>query len=86
MAMTKDLSLICEIPNFANVYLGKVIKFQGYGLFRLGILGNLLVWRWKTPWPQIRIGSILWLLGHKLPIKICDDVLKYLNLKNILNI
>ena len=37
------------IPNFANEYLGKVTKFQGYGLFRFGVLSNLLAWRWKTP-------------------------------------
>ena len=46
MARTKGLSLICEIPNFADAYLGKVTKFQGYGLFRFGVLSNLL--RWKT--------------------------------------
>ena len=51
MATTKGLSLICKIPNFANAYLGKVTKFQGYGLFRSGVLSNLQVWRWKTPPP-----------------------------------
>ena len=49
MATTKGLSLICEIPQFANAYLGKVTKFQGYGLFRFGVLSNLLARRWKTP-------------------------------------
>ena len=49
MATTKDLSLICEIPNFADAYLGKGTKFQGYSLFRFGVLSNLLAWRWKTP-------------------------------------
>ena len=38
MATAKGLSLICEIRNFANAYLGKVTKFQGYGLFRFGVL------------------------------------------------
>ena len=33
MATRKLLSLTCEIPNFANAYLGKVTKFQGYSLF-----------------------------------------------------
>ena len=32
MVTTKDLSLICDILNFANAYLGKVTQFQGYGL------------------------------------------------------
>ena len=49
MAKRKRLSLICEIPNFANAYLVKVTKFQGYSLFRFGVLSNLLAWRWKTP-------------------------------------
>ena len=48
MATTKDPSLICEIPNFANAYLGKVTHFQRYGLFRFGVLCNLLIWRRKT--------------------------------------
>ena len=51
MATKKRLSLICEIPNFANAYLGKATKFQGYSLFRFGVLSNLLAWRWKTPPP-----------------------------------
>ena len=42
MATTKGLSLICEIPKFANAYLGKVTKFQGHGLFHCGVLSNLL--------------------------------------------
>ena len=55
MATMKDVSLICEIPNFANAYLGKVTKFQGYGLFRFGVLSNLLAWRWKPPlWIGLR--------------------------------
>ena len=48
MAIRKRLSLISEILNFANAYLGKVTKFQGYSLFRFGVLSNLLAWRWKT--------------------------------------
>ena len=51
MATKKRLSLICETPNFGNAYLGKVTKFQGYSLFRFGVLSNLLAWRWKTPLP-----------------------------------
>ena len=51
MATRKRLSLICEIQNFANAYLGKVAKFQGYSLFRFGVLSNSLAWRWKTPPP-----------------------------------
>ena len=51
MATTKGLSLICEISNLANAYLGKVAKFQGYGLFRFGVLSTLLAWRWKTTPP-----------------------------------
>ena len=34
MATQKRLSLIYELENFANTYLGKVTKFQGDGLFR----------------------------------------------------
>ena len=49
MATRKRLSLICELPNFANAYLGKVTKFQGYSLLRSGVLSNLQAWRWKTP-------------------------------------
>ena len=45
MAAKKRLSLIYEIQNFANNYLGKVIKFQGNGLFRFGVLSHLLGWR-----------------------------------------
>ena len=44
----QDLSLICDIPNFVNAYLGKITQFQGYGLFRFGVLCNLLIWRWKN--------------------------------------
>ena len=51
MATGKRLSLIYEIPNFAIAYLVKVTKFQGYSLFRFGVLSNLLAWRWKTPPP-----------------------------------
>ena len=47
----RPISQICEIPNFANAHLGKVTKFQGYGLFRFGVLSNLLAWRWKHPPP-----------------------------------
>ena len=49
MATKKRLSLIYELRNFANTYLRKVTKFQGDGLFRFGVLSNLLAWRWKTP-------------------------------------
>ena len=42
MATKKRLSLIYELQNFANAFLGKVTKFQGDGLFRLGVLSNLL--------------------------------------------
>ena len=49
MATKKRLSLIYELENFANIYLRKVTKFQGDGLFRFGVLSNLLAWRWKTP-------------------------------------
>ena len=55
MATRERLSLICEVPNFANAYLGKVTKFQGYSLFHFGVLSNILAWRWKTP-PQVWIG------------------------------
>ena len=52
MATKKRLSLIYELENFANTYLGKVTKFQVDGLFRFGVLNNLLAWRWKhTPPP-----------------------------------
>ena len=53
MATKKRLSLIYELENFANTYLGKVTKFQGDGLFRFGVLNNLLSWRWKTPPPGV---------------------------------
>ena len=33
MATKKHLSLIYELEDFANTYLGKVTKFQGDGLF-----------------------------------------------------
>ena len=49
MATKKRLSLLCEIENFANIYLEKVTKFQGNGLLRFGVLSHLLGWRWKTP-------------------------------------
>ena len=52
MATRKRLSVICKIPKFANAYLGKVTKFQGYSLFRFGVLSNLLAWRWKRPPPK----------------------------------
>ena len=42
MATKKRLSLIYELENFANTYLGKVTKFQVDGLFRFGVLSNLL--------------------------------------------
>ena len=51
MATKKHLSLIYELENFVNTYLGKVTKFQGDGLFRFGVLSNLLAWRWNTPPP-----------------------------------
>ena len=55
MAIKKRLSLIYELENFANTYLGKVTKFQVDGLFRFGVLSNLLAWRWKAP-PLVLIG------------------------------
>ena len=51
MATKKRLSLIYEIQNFADTYLGKVTKFQGNGLFRFGVLSHLLGWKWKTHTP-----------------------------------
>ena len=45
----KDVSLICEIPNFANAYLGKVTKFQGYRLFRFGVLEQFTGLEVETP-------------------------------------
>ena len=58
MATKKRLSLTYELGNFANTYLGKVSKFQVDGLFRFGVLSNLLAWRWKTPFPPVLIGII----------------------------
>ena len=49
MATRKRISVIFELENFADTYLEKVTKFQGDGLFRFGVLNNLLAWRWKTP-------------------------------------
>ena len=49
MATKKRLSLTYELENFANTYLEKGTKFQGDGLFRFGVLSNLLAWRWKPP-------------------------------------
>ena len=40
MAAMKPISLIYEIQNFANAYLGKVTEFQGNGLFRFGVLSQ----------------------------------------------
>ena len=61
MATTKHLSLICEIPNFANACLGKVTQFQGHGLFHFGVLCNLLIWRWKhPPPPTINLKTKAW--------------------------
>ena len=51
MATTKHLSLIYEIQNFANTYLGKVTKFQGNGLFGFGVLNHLLGYMWNPPPP-----------------------------------
>ena len=51
MATKKRLSLIYELENFADTYLGKVTKFQGDGLFRFGVVSNLLAWTWKPPPP-----------------------------------
>ena len=60
MATRKRLSLICEIPNFSNAYLGKFTKFQGYSLFRFGVLSNLHAGRWKTlPPPGMNRVNIL---------------------------
>ena len=49
MATRKGLSLIYELENFANTFLGKGTKFEGDGLFRFGVLSNLLAWGWKPP-------------------------------------
>ena len=58
MATKKRLSLIYELENFANTYLGKVTKFQGDGLFRFEVLSNLLAWRWKPPvWIGLKDGK-----------------------------
>ena len=51
MATRKCLFLICEIPNFANAYIGKITKCEGYSLFHFGFLSNLLAGRWKTAPP-----------------------------------
>ena len=51
MATKKRLSLIYELENFANTYLGKVTKFQVGGLFRFGVLSNLLEVE-NTPSPR----------------------------------
>ena len=56
MATKKHLSLIYELENIFNSYLGKVTKFQVVGLFRFGVLSNLLAWRWKTPPLLVLIG------------------------------
>ena len=81
----QNLSLICEIPNFANAYLGKVTQVQGYGLFRFGVLCNLLICRWKTPPPPTtntvkdrsmwfnRSGSTAMVL-HREEFKYCMEV------------
>ena len=42
MATRKGPSLIYEIRNFANKYLGNVRTFQGNGSFRFGVLSHLL--------------------------------------------
>ena len=58
MATKKRLSLIYELDNFANTYFGKVTKFQVDGLFRFGVLSNLLAWRWKPPPGANRVNPI----------------------------
>ena len=73
MATKKRLSLIYEIGNFVNTYLGKVSKFQDNGLFRFGVLSHLLGPRWKTPplgayrenTPLVLIGLINTFLHYK---------------------
>ena len=82
MATRKDLSLIYEIPNFANAYLGKVTKFQGYSLFRFGVMSNLLAWRWNPPSPgtnkvklAMRVRPIL-LVARGLP-RDTENILVY---------
>ena len=67
MAIWKHLSLICEITNFANAYLGEVTKFQGY---------SLLFWsseqftglEVKTPFPPSmnRVKSVSKVLSPRL--------------------
>ena len=63
MATKKCLSPSYELENFANTYLGKVTTFQVDGLFRFGVLSNLLAWRWKTPPPpganRVKSGSLV---------------------------
>ena len=49
MATRKGLSLIYEIQNFADTYLGKVTKFQGDGLLPFEVRSYVLCWKWKTP-------------------------------------
>ena len=63
MATKKLLSLIFDIQNFGNSYLGKVTKFQGNSLLHLGVLSHLLGWMWKTPPPLVLIGSNLFDMG-----------------------
>ena len=55
MATKKRLSLIYELENFANTYLGKVTKFQVDGLFRFWVLSSLLAWRWKPRMNRVNI-------------------------------
>ena len=59
MAIKKGLSLINEIKNFANAYLGKFIKIQGNGLLRFGARSHLQGWRWKTPPGMNRVMSFI---------------------------
>ena len=55
MATKKRQSVSYVIQHFANTYSGKVTKFQGNGLFCIGVLSHLLGWRWKTPLVLIRL-------------------------------
>ena len=38
--------------------MGKVTKFQGHGLFRFGVLSNLLAWRWNPPQYKNRVKGL----------------------------
>ena len=78
MATRKGLSLIYEIQNFGDTYLGKVMKFQSNGLFRFEVLSHLLG-RWKTPPSMNRVNKIIQGVsvtkGHAKQISLCYSAL-----------